>query len=156
MYRMICNFMIAYWNLALWQLDNGQKPIILYIFFHSGCHKTKFSALFWMLPLGKISCSFAFVLVYISQIQGWRVKLTSSIKILVLWHQEMEFRDIQKTKKILKPRIQYDYQVFVTNSLNVYSNDILYLSYPIFKPVHQIVDFKIPHTGDKESLDRCG
>ena len=29
--------------------------------------------------------------------------------------------------KILKPQIQYDEQVFGSNSLNVYNNDLLYL-----------------------------
>ena len=60
-------------------------------FFHSGGHKTNFKALFWMLTLGHIFCSFAFVLVYISLIHGWRVKGTLSIKILVLCPPELEF-----------------------------------------------------------------
>ena len=68
-------------------------------FFHSGGHKTNFNALFWMLTLGQICCSFAFVLVSISLIQGRRVKGTLSIKILVLCPPELEFCVLRKAKK---------------------------------------------------------
>ena len=36
-----------------------------------GGHKTNFNALFRMLKLGRICCSFVFELVYISLIQAW-------------------------------------------------------------------------------------
>ena len=68
-------------------------------FFHSGGHKTNFKALFWMLTLEHIFSFFAFALVYISLIHGWRVKGTLSIKILVLCPPELEFCVLRKTKK---------------------------------------------------------
>ena len=68
-------------------------------FFHSGGHTTNFNALFWMLTLGHICCLFAYVLVSISLIQGWRVKGTLSIKIIVLWPPELEFCGLRKTKQ---------------------------------------------------------
>ena len=106
----------------------------LFLLFYSGGHKTNFNALFRMLTLGHIFCSFSFVLVYISLIHRWRVKGTLSIKLLVLCPPELEFCGLRKTKKILKPKIIYDEQVFWSNSLDVYSNDILCLLYPILKP----------------------
>ena len=83
--------------------------------------------LFWMLTLGHICCSFAFLLVSISLIQGWIVEGTLSIKILVLCPRELEFCVLRKAKKILKHKILHDEQVFWSNSLNAYSNDIVYL-----------------------------
>ena len=63
----------------------------------------KFKALFWVLTLGQICCSFAFVLVSFSLIQGWRVKGTLSIKILVLCPPDLEFCVLRTAKKILNP-----------------------------------------------------
>ena len=68
-------------------------------FFHSGGPETNFNAIFWMLTLGHICCSFSFVLVSISLIQGWRVKGMLSIKILVLCPPELEFCGLRKAKK---------------------------------------------------------
>ena len=48
-------------------------------FFHSGGYKTNFKTLFWKLTLELFFLSFAFVLVYISLIHGWRVKGTLSL-----------------------------------------------------------------------------
>ena len=68
-------------------------------FFHSRGHKTNAKALFWMLTLGHICCSFEFVLVSISLIQGWRVKGMLSMKVLVLCPPEFELCGLQKAKK---------------------------------------------------------
>ena len=53
-------------------------------FFHSGGDETNFNALLWMLTLGHMCCSFAFMLVYISLIQGWGVKGILSIKNTII------------------------------------------------------------------------
>ena len=45
-------------------------------------------------------------------------------------------------KEILKPKILYDLQVLGSTSLNVYSNDIVYLLWSILKHDHQIVDIQ--------------
>ena len=66
--------------------------------FHSGDNKTNFNDHFWMLTPGHIFCYIAFVLVSVSLIQGWRVKGTLSIKLLVLSPPELEFCRLRKTK----------------------------------------------------------
>ena len=40
----------------------------------------------------------------------------------------------QESKKIIKPKVLYDKQVVWSNSLNVYSNKIVYILRPILKP----------------------
>ena len=56
---------------------------------------------------------FAFVLVSISLIQGWRVKGTLSIKKNTrVVSPEVEFCDLRNAKKVLKPKILYDYRSF--------------------------------------------
>ena len=82
-------------------------------------------------------CYFAFELVFISpRMESKRYlvnKNTSCVSsgIGALWLPE------NKTK-ILKPKICYDLQVFWSNSLDVYSNDIVCLLKPILKPMHNI------------------
>ena len=73
------------------------------------------------------SFSFAVVLVCISLIHWWRVKGTLSIEIQVLCPPEFDFCGFRKTKKILKPNILYDQQVFWSNSLDLYSNECVCL-----------------------------
>ena len=67
--------------------------------FHSGGDKTNINALFWMLTLGHISCYFAFLFLSFIIIQGWRVKYTLSIKILVLLSPALEFFGCQKRRR---------------------------------------------------------
>ena len=55
--------------IVCYEVDYGQNQTSFY---------TNFNALFWRLTLGHTFCSFAFVLVYISLIQEWRVKGTLS------------------------------------------------------------------------------
>ena len=81
-----------------------------------------------MLTLGHILYYFAFVLVSISLVQGWRVQVTFSIKIIVFWPPKLEFCSLRKTKQNLEPDFfKNDLQVFWSNSLNVYSNAIVHL-----------------------------
>ena len=54
---------------------NRRKKTSSFFLLHSDGHKTNFNSLFWMLTPEHICWSFAFVLVSISLIQGWRVKV---------------------------------------------------------------------------------
>ena len=74
----------------------GQKQKTTLPFFHSGGHKTNFKAFD---AYNGICSSFAFVLVSISLVQGWRVKGMLSIKILVLCPPELEFCGLRKANK---------------------------------------------------------
>ena len=56
--------------------------------------------LFWILALCHICSYFAFVLLYVSLVKGWSLKSTLSMKILDMWHPELEFCSIRKKKKI--------------------------------------------------------
>ena len=87
----------------------GQKPRkkILH-FFPSRGHKTNFKVFSGCLHWNIFFCSFAFVLAYTILVNGWRVKGTLSIKVLVLCPPELDFCVLRKTKKILKPKILYD------------------------------------------------
>ena len=89
----------GFWQISTFPCWQKQKTST---FFHSGGHKTNFNALFSMLKMGHICCSFAFVLVSISIIKRWRVKGTLSIKILVLWPPELKFCCLKKKIQNLK------------------------------------------------------
>ena len=65
-----------------------------------------------MHTLGHICLSFAFVLVSIIPIQGWRVEGTLSIKILVLWNPELEFCGMRRKKNNNKTKISIYLQMF--------------------------------------------
>ena len=94
----LCSLLIGVLSKADFCLIGKKKEEKKYYFFHSGGHKTNFKALFLMLTLGHI-CSFAFVLLSIDLIQGWRVKGMFSIKVLVLGPPELEFCGLLKLKK---------------------------------------------------------
>ena len=81
---------------TIYKAGQKQKKKNYYLF---PFRRTYFKALFWMLTLGHIFCSFAFVLVSISLIQGWKVKGVLSIKILNLCPPELEFCGLRKAKK---------------------------------------------------------
>ena len=74
-------------KIPLWKISSGQNLNSFYLFLHNKSDKSNLNGLIWMLTLGHICCSFAFVLVSFILIQGWRVESTLSMTLYTYYNQ---------------------------------------------------------------------